>query len=119
MGVNRELRDAYRATWEIFSSRLDELQAWVEAGGHGAEAALLAVEKARIAHNAARDRLAEQLLGQIAAVDKRAMGAAEQRRVRDTAHLLWEIAGKPNGSADSDWHRAEVLVRSASASSAV
>ena len=105
MGANRELQDDYRATWEIFSRRLDELQACVEADGRGAETALLAVEKARVAHNAARDRLAEQLLG-----------AVELRRVRDTAHLLWETAGKPSGSADSDWHRAEVLVRSASVS---
>jgi hypothetical protein len=116
MGANRDLRNEYRATWENFSRRLNELQTCVAAGGQGAEAALLEVEKARIAHNAARDRLAEQLLGEVAAVDKRTKSAAEQRRVRDTAHLLWEIAGKPNGSADSDWHRAEVLVRSASSS---
>src|ERR1700735_1841362 len=99
MGANRELRNEYRATWEIFSRRLDVLQACVETGGRGAELALLEVEKARMAHNAARDRLAEHLLGEIEAVDKSAIGAAEQRRVRDTAHLLWEIAGQPNGSA--------------------
>jgi hypothetical protein len=113
MGANRELRNAYRATWDIFSRRLEELQACVEAGGRGADAALLLVEKARIAHNAARDRLAAQLLGEMDAVR---VPAVEQLRVRRTAHLLWEIAGKPHGSADSDWQRAEVLVRSASSS---
>jgi hypothetical protein len=116
MGANLELRNEYRATWDIFSRRLRELQACVETGGRGAEAALLEVEKARVAHNAARDRLAEQLLGEMGAVDKRAKTAAEQGRVRMTAHLLWEIAGKPNGSADSDWRRAEVLVKSACSS---
>jgi hypothetical protein len=63
MGANRDLRNEYRASWRNFSRRLDELQTCVEAGRGGAEAALFEVENARIAHNAARDRLAEQLLG--------------------------------------------------------
>ena len=69
MGANRELQNEYRATWDVFSRRLTELQACVEAGGQGAEAALIEVDKARVAHNAARDRLAEQLLSEMALPD--------------------------------------------------
>jgi hypothetical protein len=116
MGANSKLWQEYRATWEIFSSRLDELQAIVELKDRGrAEAALLAVEKARVAHNMARDRVAAELSGEIAAQDAKNRDLAEQRRVRHTAQLLWEIAGKPSGTAESDWHCAEQLVKAASA----
>ena len=58
MGANRALWNEYRATWEAFSQKLDELQAVVESKDRPrAEEALLAVEKARLTHNAARDRL--------------------------------------------------------------
>lgn len=79
------------------------------------EAALLEVEQARVAHNAARDRLAQQLTGAVAAIDVRSKSVADRWRVRRTAHLLWEVAGKPHGTAESDWQRAETLVRAASA----
>jgi hypothetical protein len=116
MGVNRELLNEYRATWEVFSRKLDELQAFVEAGDRGRAAeALLAVEKARVVHNGARDQLAAQLSDEIAAQDAKSLAAADRRRVRQTAQLLWEIAGKPAGTAESDWHKAENLVRSAGA----
>jgi superfamily I DNA and RNA helicase len=116
MGENREFWNGYRATWEAFSRKLDELQAVVETGDRSrSEEALLAVEKARLAHNVARDRLAAQLSDEIATFDRKQMDEAEQHRVRQTARLLWELAGKPSGTADSDWHRAERLVRSASA----
>jgi hypothetical protein len=117
MGADRTLWNEYRATWEAFSRKLDELQSCVEAGDRRrAEEALLAVERARLVHNAARDRLAAHLSGEIAALDRKALDDSERQRVRHTAQLLWEIAGKPSGTADSDWLRAEQLVRSASAS---
>jgi hypothetical protein len=118
MGAKQELWNAYRVTWEAFSRKLDELQSFVEAGDRvRAEEALLAVEQARVAHNAARDRVAALLSKEITAMDAAALSAEKQRRVRQTAHLLWEIAGKPAGTAESDWHKAERLVMTASASS--
>jgi len=117
MGANPELRNQYRATWDVFSRQLDVYQSYVEAGDAArAEAALLEVEKARMAHNAARDLLAQDLTNKIAAIDLKSIKVPDQRRVRATAHILWEIAGKPSGTADSDWRRAETLVRTASAS---
>ena len=116
MGANQELRQRYRATWEAFSRKLDAYQSCIESGNAArAEAALLEVERARMEHNAARDRLAQSLTRTVAAIDLKSIAVPEQRRVRETARLLWELAGKPAGTADSDWHRAEHLVRAASA----
>ncbi len=116
MGADRKLWNEYRAAWETFSRRLDELQAIVETGDRArAEEALLAVERARLPYDAARERLAAQLSGEIAALDRADMDARERARVRQTAQLLWEIAGRPSGTADSDWLRAERLVRTAAA----
>jgi len=51
-------------------------------------------EEARAAHNAARDRLAEHL-------------TSREHRVRNTAKMIWEFSGRPEGTAESDWYRAE------------
>ncbi|HZL57444.1 MAG TPA: DUF2934 domain-containing protein [Bryobacteraceae bacterium] len=118
MGANRALWNEYRATWNTFSRSLDQLQSCVESGNRNlVEEALLAVETAKTAHNAARDRLAAGLSGDVAAAD-RAEVRSEEHRIREKAQLLWELAGKPQGSAEADWFGAERLVRSASASSA-
>lgn len=72
------------------------------------EPLLLAVETARLNYNAARDRLAAAMLG----VDVASLpSVAEDYRVRETAQLLWELAGKPQGTAEFDWLRAERIVR--------
>lgn len=116
MGADRTLWNEYRAAWETFSRRLDELQAVVEIGDRArAEEALMAVERARLPYDTARECLASQLSSEIAALDLADRGARERTRVRQTAQLLWEIAGKPSGTADSDWLRAERLVRTAAA----
>jgi len=73
------------------------------------EAALLEVEKARLAHSGARDQLARELV-------RPPMPPAAQdgeHHVRETARLLWEMAGRPEGSAERDWRRAEQLVHAA------
>jgi hypothetical protein len=113
MALDRNLRDEYRATWDEFSRKLQQLQSSVETGAQNRiESALIEVEKARLAHNAARDRLAEHLTGEFSSA---ALPPHEQR-VRRTARLLWEFAGKPHGTAETDWLRAEQLVRAAGAS---
>jgi hypothetical protein len=111
MASNEDLRNHYRATWKVFSRRLDLYHACVDAGDReGAETALAEVEKARAAYDAARDRLAQSLGSENLSsinVDSRRL------RVRNTAHLIWEMAGRPEGTAEADWRRAEQLVRSA------
>jgi hypothetical protein len=36
-----------------------------------------------------------------------------ENHIRETARLLWEMAGRPEGSAERDWSRAEQLVHAA------
>lgn len=50
-------------------------------------------------------------------IDRRAAGSKDSapgRRdeVQDLAHRLWEDAGRPMGSADAHWYRAEEILRS-------
>jgi hypothetical protein len=109
------LRNAYRTTFQEYSHKLDALQLLMNAGTSDSgrmEAALLEVEQARIAHNAARDRLAKEL---VRPASPPAAGNKEHR-IRQTAQLLWEIAGRPDGTAEHDWRRAEQLVHAARSS---
>src|SRR5437016_4554206 len=119
MAADRELWNDYRVSWEEFARELDELQRLVEIGERDRiESALLRVEKTRLAHNHARDRLASRLAGNIVAADgeNSAGTLPDEDRVRKTARLLWEFSGKPQGTAEQDWFRAERLVRSTAAS---
>jgi hypothetical protein len=114
MGVDRKLWNEYRATWETFSRDLDKLQTCAEGGNRQlVEEALLEVEKAKSAHNAARDRLAAHLSGRIAAQDA-ADARSEEQLIREKAQMLWELSGRPQGTAEADWLQAERLVRFAS-----
>jgi hypothetical protein len=75
----------------------------------GALALLPEVNKARLKHNAARDRLAEYLTPEkIATADR-------EHYIRNTARLIWEFSGQPPNTAERDWHRAEELVGTVSA----
>jgi len=119
MVANEKLWNEYRATWNAFARELAELQRLVEAGErNGVDMALLTVEMARLAHNAARDRLAAVLTDKTTVIDP-LPEVPEKSRVRETARLLWEFSGKPQGTAEKDWLKAESLVRSASAGAKV
>jgi hypothetical protein len=107
------LRNAYRTTFQEYSRKLDALQRLMSSGtpdGSRMEVALFEVEKARLAHSDARDQLARELVRPPLPPASK----AGEHRVRATARLLWEMAGRPDGSAERDWRRAEQLVRAAS-----
>ncbi len=108
-----KLAEEYRAEWAKYDSSLKELQRAEDAGDHSRlETLLLSVETARLNYNAARDRLAAAMLG----VDLDALApVAEDSHIRGTAQLLWELSGKPQGTAEFDWLRAERIVRHATA----
>jgi hypothetical protein len=36
-------------------------------------------------------------------------------RIREVAELRWELAGKPEGTDDENWYRAEDIVRRSTA----
>jgi hypothetical protein len=113
--IDGVLRNAYRSTFQEYSRKLDALQSLMNSGNPESgrvEAALLEVEEARIAHNSARDGLARELVGP--ALPPKTVVA--ERHIRETARLLWEVAGRPDGTADCDWHRAEQLVHAAALS---
>jgi len=115
MQVDDSLRTAYRATFQEYSIKLDALQCLMSSAAperDRIESAVLAVEKARIAHNSARDRLARELVRPSLPPGV----SVDEHHVRQTAQLLWELAGRPDGTADCDWSRAEKLVHSAAAS---
>jgi hypothetical protein len=128
MQRNEELREAYRTTWRVYAQKLDALQTLVDSGRkdvNSIEAAVLDLERARLAHNSARDHLAEQLFGELGPrlVPRGESPHAEsprsesEERIRNAAHLLWELAGRPQGTAERDWTRAQALVRSAASAS--
>jgi hypothetical protein len=115
-----DLEMAYRTAFREYSGKLHALQSLMDSGaaedGRG-EAVLLEIEKARVAYNCARDRLAEELAprGGGRANGSPEIRASQEGRVREAARLLWELAGRPQGTAQRDWSRAEQLVHSAHA----
>jgi DUF2934 family protein len=112
---NTILRNAYRTTFQEYSSKLDALQRLMSSGtpdSSNVEAALLEVEKARLAHSDARDQLARELVRP----PLPPAAKAGEHHIRETARLLWEMAGRPEGSAERDWRRAEQLVHQAASS---
>ena len=113
------LSRAYCEAFEQFqreARRLAKINARPSYDPTEAEAALLSVEQARLTYNDTRDTLAAFLMspeGRQAFWMIPAATRQEIRRVRGLAELFWELAGKPSGTADDDWYRAERVVRHA------
>jgi hypothetical protein len=92
------------------------------------EAARQRVEQAMDVYRACRTNIADFLLSgqpagsqhrgiRTARIDRRAAGSKDSApgcgdEVHVLAHRLWEDAGRPMGSADAHWYRAEELLRS-------
>jgi len=118
METKREFLNQYRTAWEEFVRRTNALQYCFTASepdrAHVA-VALLEAEKARIAYNAARNFLVAQMAGLQPAAEAADQALPQEGRVRAIARMLWELAGKPDGTAVADWLQAERVVQSASA----
>jgi len=81
------------------------------------DSALLEMEKARVEYNRCRDMVAQQLLSEQRPA-LRATGNSSDTsadRVRAIAELRWELAGRPDGTAEENWYRAEEILRQATA----
>jgi hypothetical protein len=107
----------YRLAFEDFSRKAQWVQSLTEQpnGDQRAfEAALLALEKAHLAYDDARDALVRVMLP---AAEKQARNG-HREHIPAIAELLWESAGRPTGTAEEDWRRAEAIVASAVASAA-
>ncbi|MGA2881076.1 MAG: DUF2934 domain-containing protein [Bryobacteraceae bacterium] len=111
---------AYRSAFEDFSRKAQRVQLLTEhpTGDRKAfETALLELEKAHLTYNDARDAFVRSLLP--AAKDHQRSFAGQDHRadVPAIAELLWESAGRPSGTAEEDWQRAEAIVQRAVAAS--
>jgi hypothetical protein len=121
MVTNREFLNQYRTAWEEFVRRTNALQDCLTASEPDrarVDVALLEAVKARIAYNAARDLLLSQMAGLQPFHELAGQVPPQDRNVRAIARILWEHAGRPNGTALADWLKAERLVQSASAATA-
>lgn len=105
----------YRSAFEDFSRKAQQVQSLTEnpsGDRESFETALFELEKAHLAYNSARDALVRSLL------PSSAQAPPEQRQdhlhdVQAIAELLWESAGRPTGTAEEDWRRAEAIVQCA------
>jgi len=103
---------AYERAFHEFSARVTHLQTLTtdpNPNRSKIEAALVDVEKARRTYDQHRDALAQFLMPS----SKHNLRVAEctVERVKNIAELLWDSAGRPDGTADDDWRRAEEIVR--------
>jgi hypothetical protein len=119
MEVSAEVE--YRSAFEDFSRNAQRVQFLTEhpTGDREAfETALLKLEKAHLAYNDARDAFVRTLMPASAGAQPDPAGASQDHSedVQAIAELLWEGAGRPTGTAEEDWRRAEAIVKSAIAS---
>jgi hypothetical protein len=107
---------AYQRAFHQFSERVRHLQ-MLTTDPHpnraAIEAALVDVEKARAIYDGCRDSLARELLPQSRNFPGTDAPQAVKERVKSIAELLWESAGRPDGTADEDWRLAEEIVKRA------
>lgn len=107
------VESTYRLAFEDFSRKAQRVQQLTEhpTGNRGEfEAALLQLEKAHLAYGEARDALVRSLAP---AAPVPAPKDDHRSDVRTYAELLWESAGRPAGTAEEDWQRAEAIVERA------
>jgi Protein of unknown function (DUF2934) len=116
------MQQAYECAFQEFSDRVRGLQCLTLHPSPDAATiyvALLELEKAHWVYDRCRDALAVELLpaslrGKFHRIEPNSAEAYEDR-VRTVARLLWETLGRPEGTADDDWHRAERIVHRATA----
>lgn len=109
---------AYRRAFHDFSEcvrRLQSLTTDPHPDRAAIEAALVDVEKTRVVYDGCRDALAQQLLPESrrAVLPTGDSPEALAERVKSIAGLLWDSAGRPDGTADEDWRLAEEIVKRA------
>jgi|ERR1700733_7142299 len=107
----------YRSAFEDFSRKAQQVQLLTEhpTGDRNAfEAALLELEKAHLAYNEARDAFVRSMLPASSRAQPDQQNRNEHSQdVQAIAELLWESAGRPTGTAEEDWLRAEAIVQRA------
>ncbi len=111
---------AYQGAFRDFSGRVRHLQSLTtdpHPNRAAIETALIEVEKSRVVYDACRDTLALHLMPSVRRRVPPAPNSPQaiNEQVRSIAELLWETAGKPDGTAEDDWRKAEEIVKRAAA----
>jgi len=115
MATQAAFEVAYRSAFEDFSRKAQRVQELTErpSGDRKAfETALVELEKAHLAYNEARDAFLQTLLPSSARLQT-TRSNDYTHDVPAIAELLWEGAGRPTGTAEEDWRRAEAIVECA------
>lgn len=115
MGLAPKLLSDYRNAFAEFAQKTRQARALMAASNpdwQAIDAALLDLEKARVNYNHRRDLLAQQLLSSSQFPEAI---QPQPNRVKEIAELRWELAGKPEGTDEENWYRAEEIVRRATA----
>ena len=113
-----DVQQAYERAFQEFSDRVRDLLCLTlhpSPDSAALNGVLLELEKAHWVYDRCRDALAVELLpasmrGLFRSMEPKSAEAYEGR-VRAVARLLWESVGRPEGTADEDWNRAEQIVR--------
>ena len=118
--MTREIEALYRDAFEDFSKKAQHMQlltAQPNTDRKTFDDALFELERAHLAYNQARDAFLRSLLPESTQIpvddDKNRTGD-----VPLIAELIWESAGRPEGTAQEDWRRAEAIVKCAVATAA-
>src|SRR5438309_4823581 len=107
-------RDAYQQ-YKNAAARLAKLNARASNNSAELETALLSLEQARLNYNDSRDTLAAYLMPREIRQAFWSIPSPGRDRVKGLAELFWLLAGRPQGTAEDDWYRAERVVRHAGA----
>ena len=75
------------------------------------DAVVLEMEIAKEDYNSARDALFSEMAPHANGRVSYAENTRSEQEVRELAELLWELEGRPEGSALDDWYRAESIYR--------
>jgi hypothetical protein len=118
METKRQAEVAYRRAFQVFSEKAQQVQALTALSGQdpkAVETALIELQRAHNEYQERRDTWVKQLLGS----SKGQAGSTtnplpHSDDVRAIAELLWESAGRPEGTAAEDWRRAEEIIEKAS-----
>jgi hypothetical protein len=103
----------YRQAFDNFREKVRNMQSLASEGNYAQtaiDAAVLEMEIAKEDYKIARDALFLEMLPSkdVVAAPK---DSRNEEGVRELAELLWELEGRPEGSALDDWYRAEDIHR--------
>jgi len=72
---------------------------------------VLEMEIAKEDYSSARDALFSEMVPHANGHNSHSENVPSEKGVRELAELLWELEGRPEGSALDDWYRAENIYR--------